>query len=61
MFSIATTWNGDPVNHHPVEFKVSALNETSVKIHVSGPLFNDPGPPPVAPGSACPELWEYEG
>ncbi|KAL9971915.1 hypothetical protein ACROYT_G018138 [Oculina patagonica] len=60
VFSIKTTWNGEPVNHVPVEFKVSAQNETSVRVDVSGPLFNDPGPPPVTSGSPCPELWEYE-
>lgn len=59
-FSIATTWDGDPVGHIPVLFKVSAENETSVKVDVSGPLFNDPGPPPAPPGSPCPELWDYE-
>lgn len=61
MFSIATTWNGEPVNHSPVELKVSSKNETSVRVDVAGPLFNDPGPPPVTSGSPCPELWEYEG
>ena len=60
-FSIATTWDGDPVGHIPVLFKVSAENETSVKVDVSGPLFNDPGPPLAPPGSPCPELWDYEG
>ena len=60
-FSITTTWDGDPVGHNPIEFKVSTVNETSVKVDVSGPLFNDPGPPTAPPGSPCPELWEYEG
>jgi len=59
-FSITTTWDGDPVGHNPIEFKVSTVNETSVKVDVSGPLFNDPGPPTAPPGSPCPELWEYE-
>ena len=61
MFSIATTWNGEPVDHSPVELKVSSEDETSVRVDVTGPLFNDPGPPAVASGSPCPELWEYEG
>jgi len=60
VFSIATTWNGEPVNHSPVELKVSSENETSVRVDVAGPLFNDPGPPPVTSGRPCPELWEYE-
>lgn len=49
------------MGHSPVEFKVGAENETSVRVDVSGPLFNDPGPPPAPSGSPCPELWEYEG
>ena len=61
MFSIATTWNGELVDHSPVELKVSSENETSVRVDVAGPLFNDPGPPAVTSGSPCPELWEYEG
>lgn len=61
VFSIETTWNGDPVNHSPVQLKVSSENKTSVRVDVVGPLFNDPGPPPVTSGSPCPELWEYEG
>lgn len=61
-FAITTTWDGDPVaGHNPVHFIVSAVDEDSVKVDVSGPLFNDPGPPPAPPGSPCPELWEYEG
>ncbi|KAM7444015.1 hypothetical protein ABFA07_007382 [Porites harrisoni] len=59
-FSIATTWDGEPLNHSPVEFKVSAVDEISVKVDVRGPLFNDPGPPPAPSGSPCPELWEFE-
>ncbi|CAH3046261.1 unnamed protein product, partial [Pocillopora meandrina] len=59
-FSITTTWNGNPVKHSPVVFRVGAADDTSVRVDVSGPLFNDPGPPPVASGGACPELWEYE-
>ena len=61
VFSIAATWNGEPVDHSPVELKVSSENETSVRVDVTGPLFNDPGPPAVTSGSPCPELWEYEG
>ncbi|XP_022801304.1 UPF0462 protein C4orf33 homolog [Stylophora pistillata] len=59
-FSITTNWNGDPVDHSPVVFRVGAADGTSVRVDVSGPLFNDPGPPAVASGGPCPELWEYE-
>lgn len=60
VFSITTTWDGNPVDHSQVRFVVSAVNKEAVKVDVSGPLFNDPGPPPGPPGSPCPELWEYE-
>ena len=40
---------------------MSGCPGNAVQLDVSGPLFNDPGPPPGPPGKACPELWEYEG
>lgn len=48
------------MDHSPVVFRVGAADGTSVRVDVSGPLFNDPGPPAVASGGPCPELWEYE-
>ena len=61
-FSIRTEWNGEPINHAPIMFQIRAQDSRSVLISVSGPFFNDPGPPPLcASGSPCDGLWDYEG
>lgn len=60
-FSVDSLWNGDPINHDPVEFHVSAPDRNTIKVDVSGPLFNDPLQPPGPPGHPFPELWEFEG
>lgn len=61
-FSIRTEWNGVPINHAPVTFQIRAQDSRAVLISVSGPFFNDPGPPPsCASGSPCDGLWDYEG
>lgn len=60
-FSINSEWNGAPINHAPIVFQISAQDSRNVLVSVSGPFFNDPGPPPCAAGSACDGLWNYEG
>lgn len=59
-FSINSEWNGAPINHAPIVFQISAQDSRNVLVSVSGPFFNDPGPPPCAAGSACDGLWNYE-
>ena len=60
-FSITTDWKGAPIDHAPIEFQISALDSNYVRIHVTGPFFDNPGPPPCKAGSACSGLWDYEG
>lgn len=59
--AVTSLWNGDPIDHRPVAFHISAPAGNTVQLDITGPLFNDPGPPPGAPGQACAQLWEYEG
>ncbi|KAK2557621.1 UPF0462 protein C4orf33-like protein [Acropora cervicornis] len=59
-FSITTDWKGAPIDHAPIEFQISAPDSSYVRIHVSGPFFDNPGPPPCKAGSACSGLWDYE-
>lgn len=59
-FSINTEWNGAPIDHAPIVFQIRAQDSLNVLVSVSGPFFNDPGPPPCAAGSACDGLWNYE-
>lgn len=59
-FAIRTEWNGTPIGHAPVTFQISAQDSSFVRIHVSGPFFDDPGSPPCQVGSACDGLWDYE-
>jgi len=59
-FEIKTEWNGKQINHAPIKFQISAQDSRVVLISVSGPFFDDPGPPPCAVGSACDGLWDYE-
>ncbi|XP_029203950.2 uncharacterized protein LOC114968006 [Acropora millepora] len=59
-FSITTDWKGAPIDHAPIEFQISALDSSYVRIHVTGPFFDNPGPPPCKAGSACSGLWDYE-
>lgn len=56
-----TKWDGTPITHAPIKFKLSAEDNTNVRLEVSGPLFNQPGPPPCAAGQPCWQLWNYEG
>ncbi|KAJ7371666.1 hypothetical protein OS493_023689 [Desmophyllum pertusum] len=56
-FAIKTEWNGAQINHAPITFQISAQDSRVVRISVSGPFFDDPGPPPCAVGSACDGLW----
>ena len=60
-FEIKTEWNGKQINHTPIQFQISAQDSRAVLITVSGPFFDDPRPPPCAVGSACDELWNFEG
>lgn len=60
-FAIKTEWNGTPIIHAPITFQISAQDSRVVLISVSGPFFDDPEPPPCAVGSACDELWDFEG
>ena len=60
-FEIKTEWNGKQITHAPIKFQISAQDSDVVLISVTGPFFDDPGPPPCAVGSACDGLWNYEG
>ena len=58
-FSIATTWDGQPVDHEPVELTLEGDGEDLV-IRISAPFFGDPAPEGGKPGEAFFKLWEYE-
>ena len=58
-FSIATTWDGQPVDHEPVKLTLEGDGEDLV-IRISAPFFGDPAPEGGKAGEAFFKLWEYE-
>ena len=58
-FSIEKTWDGKPINHKPVEIKLSPA-EDSLVIEISAPFFDDPAPEKGKMGEAFFKLWDYE-
>jgi hypothetical protein len=60
--SIKSLWDGQPIDHAPVEMNFSSgPHGNSVKVDVRAPFFNDPGCPSSPAKEPCDELWEYEG
>lgn len=54
-------WNGDAINHRPIEVILSwNNNDTFLSAEFSGRFFHDPAPPTGTPGEPYPELWKYE-
>merc|ERR1719150_3565370 len=58
-FSIATTWDGQPVDHESVELTLEGDGEDLV-IRISAPFFGDPAPEGGKAGEAFFKLWEHE-
>ncbi|XP_030836308.1 UPF0462 protein C4orf33 homolog [Strongylocentrotus purpuratus] len=60
-FSIATQWDGRPVNHStPVRLSMSKSTDgTGINLEVVAPFYNDPAPSGPA-GSPQSGLWDYE-
>ena len=42
-FSIEKTWDGKPIDHRPVEIKLSPAEDNLV-IEIFAPFFDDPAP-----------------
>ncbi|XP_060078532.1 UPF0462 protein C4orf33 homolog [Ylistrum balloti] len=60
-FSIATTWDSQPVDHTPVKITLSRhVGGNDVNIHVDAPFFNDPPNPGGTAGQPFPKLYNYE-
>lgn len=49
------------MNHDPVNIKLQPINDTSFKMLVTAPFFNDPAKPNSESGQPLFGLWEYEG
>ena len=60
QFAISTTWESQKVNHEPVKFRFSSLDENNLKIDIVAPFFNSPAKPNYKPGDNF-NLWDYEG
>jgi len=61
-FNIATTWDGQSLNHKAVKIVLStATNGRDLNIHVEAPFFNNPPNPGGPVGQPFPQLWDYEG
>ncbi|TMS39583.1 hypothetical protein L596_006083 [Steinernema carpocapsae] len=68
-FSIDKTWEGNPIDHDPINVRMEWLFEKggnyslnhkrSIKVTFDAPLFDDPEAPDDFPG-ICPGLWKYE-
>merc|ERR1711970_741797 len=58
-FAITGTWDGQPINHDPVELTLESGGEDLI-IRISAPFFDDPAPEGGKPGEAFFKLWEYE-
>ena len=61
VYTIDSTWNGDPVDHNPVEISLTRCNDDdSLLVDISAPFFDDPSPEGGKPGEAFFKLWDYE-
>ena len=58
-FAIAGTWDGQAIDHDPVELTLVGDGEDLI-IRISAPFFDDPAPEGGKPGEAFFKLWEYE-
>merc|ERR1719150_2960909 len=58
-FAIAGTWDGQPVDHEPVQLTLEGDGD-DLLIRISAPFFDDPAPGGGKPGEAFFKLWEYE-
>ena len=58
-FAIAGTWDGQPIDHDPVELTLESGGEDLI-IRISAPFFDDPAPQGGKPGEAFFKLWDYE-
>ena len=58
-FAIAGTWDGQPVDHEPVQLTLQGDGD-DLLIRISAPFFDDPAPEGGKPGEAFFKLWEYE-
>uniref|UniRef100_A0A1I7Z606 DUF2961 domain-containing protein n=1 Tax=Steinernema glaseri TaxID=37863 RepID=A0A1I7Z606_9BILA len=66
-FVIDTTWDGQSVNHEPINVRMawnfekhtSGQHKRVIKVSFDAPLHDDPEPPEDFPG-ICPGLWNYE-
>lgn len=59
-YTINTTWNNLPIDHHrPAELSFAKENESLI-LNIKAQYFNSPGRPEQAVGEDF-DLWEYEG
>ena len=58
-FRIENTWNNQPVDHEPVQIRISGLHNDLI-IQIRAPFFDDPAPEDTNPGEAFYKLWDYE-
>ncbi|XP_077983894.1 UPF0462 protein C4orf33 homolog [Glandiceps talaboti] len=62
VYQIKTQWNSTPIDHNPIEIKLSGNHDNgmTVTMEVAAPFFNDPPAPKGEPGKPFPQLWDYE-
>nr|XP_002736601.1 PREDICTED: UPF0462 protein C4orf33 homolog [Saccoglossus kowalevskii] len=61
QFEIKHQWNSTPVDHRPINIKLSSDHDNQcVLMEVEGPFFNDPSAPSGMAGKPFPNLWDYE-
>lgn len=58
--TIEKQWNGDDINHRPIDILLSGSDGDFLSAQFSGRFFHDPAPPTGTPGEPYPELWKYE-
>lgn len=58
-FKFATTWDGKPVDHDPIEISLLPENDY-IKMEIKAPFFNDPPAPDGDSGKPFNKLWDYE-
>ena len=58
-FRIEHTWNNQPVDHEPVQIRISSAHNDLI-IQIRAPFFDDPAPKDTNPGEAFYKLWDYE-
>ena len=58
-FQIRGTWDGEAIDHDPVELSLVAAGEDLI-ISISAPYFGDPAPEGGKPGETYWQLWEHE-